>query len=328
MSSVGQTHWCYRCRRPIRLRGGRDALCPYCSGGFVQELSEVEGISPLDFVGVDSDDERDQRFGVMEAFSALMRQRLAGRSRDLDVRGRSGVGPEHGGGINSGPWLIFTGQIPVPMSENGGIEILLSGGPTVGLRRANVSDYFVGPGLDELIEQLTRNDRRGPPPAAQSSIDAMPTVKISQRHLRTDAHCPVCKDKFELGSEARQMPCNHMYHADCIVPWLVQHNSCPVCRLELPPQGSTSARANQSSSGGSRTGSGSSSTSGRENNTENQGRRNPFSFLWPFRSSNTNTSSSSTVNSRSTLNRSESSASTTMHEENHEMNSSGWPFDY
>ncbi|PIA48698.1 hypothetical protein AQUCO_01400932v1 [Aquilegia coerulea] len=326
MSSSGNTHWCYSCRRPVRLRG-RDAVCPYCSGGFVQELNEVEGISPLDFFGIDSDDERDQRFGVMEAFSALMRQRLAGRNRELDIRGRSGVVPDHGPGVNSGPWLIFSGQIPVHMSENGGIEVLLNGGPTVGLRRANVSDYFVGPGLDELIEQLTRNDRRGPPPAAQSAIDSMPTVKISHKHLRTDSHCPVCKERFELGTEARQMPCNHMYHSDCIVPWLVQHNSCPVCRLELPPQGSTSAHSSQSSSGGSRSGTASSNTSGRENSSESQTRRHPLSFLWPFRSSNTSTN---TTNSNSNSNRSEpaASASAPLHEDNHQMHYTGWPFDY
>nr|CAD1840045.1 unnamed protein product [Ananas comosus var. bracteatus] len=64
----------------------------------------------------------------------------------------------------------------------------------------------------------------------------MPTIKINQRHLNGDSHCPVCKEKFELGSEAREMPCLHLYHSDCIVPWLEQHNSCPVCRFVLPPQ--------------------------------------------------------------------------------------------
>ncbi|NDW60501.1 hypothetical protein G0P98_29190, partial [Yangia sp. PrR004] len=58
------------------------------------------------------------------------------------------------------------------------------------------------------------------PPASKAAVDAMPAVAVSAAHVAADAHCAVCKDAFALGAEARQMPCAHIYHAECILPWL------------------------------------------------------------------------------------------------------------
>ncbi|KAK6936924.1 Zinc finger, RING-type [Dillenia turbinata] len=290
MSNGGITHWCHQCRRPVRIRG-QDTICPYCDGGFVEEYEDTEEFGLPNFLGFDLDDVPDRRFGLMEAFAALMRQRMAGRNSNFDTGVRSSFAPEQGVVFGTGPWLILPSQVPIRMSEDGGI-VLFSGRPGNGARRDETGNYLLGSGLEELIEQLMLNDRRGPPPASHSSIDAMPTIKITQGHLRIDSHCPVCKEKFELDSDARQMPCNHIYHSDCIVPWLVQHNSCPVCRHELPPQGSGSASSYPSSTSGngnsSRNGGGGGGGSNAGNSGQGQGRRNPFSFLWPFRSSSSN----------------------------------------
>ncbi|PHT58868.1 E3 ubiquitin-protein ligase RING1-like [Capsicum baccatum] len=259
MSSGSYTHWCHRCRQPIRPLGG-NCLCRNCGGGFVEELDDMTG-------------------------------------------SRSNIEDDHG-------------QTPVSMTENDAFEYFFNGSPGMGQRRPNFDD-LMGTGLQQLIEQLSMNDRQGPPPAPRSAIDALPTVRITQRHLNTDSQCSVCQDNFELGSEARQMPCKHLYHSDCIVPWLVRHNSCPVCRLELPSRASGSAPTNWTSRTGN-VSSGTNNSSGRDNSGQNQGRRNLFSFLWPFRSSNQNTGNYTE--------RRGGSSSTTPYEENNEANYPAWRF--
>ncbi|KAF8049834.1 hypothetical protein N665_2111s0004 [Sinapis alba] len=108
--------------------------------------------------------------------------------------------------------------------------------------------------FQELFNRLSAHDRRGPPPASLTVINSMPKIKIRKKHLGLDPCCPVCQDRFEVGSFARKMPCKHIYHSECIVPWLVQHNSCPVCRKELPQD-------------------------------QNKARKNPLLYMWPFRAS-------------------------------------------
>lgn len=274
----------------------------------MQELNEVVGGGEQrGHIGSNIEDDHhsrfmepfpDPRFGIVDALEAFMRQRMAGRNPSYDIRSRSGMMPENNMSFGSGPWVIFHGQSPVRMTPDDAFEYFFNGSSRMGgQRRTNFDDFFMGPGLQQLIEQLSMNGRQGPPPAPRSAIDAMPTIRITERHLNTDSHCPVCQDRFELGSEARQMPCNHIYHSDCIVPWLVQHNSCPVCRLELPSNVSGRGRSNWSSrssnaSNGNNGNGSSNSNSSTDSNGQNQGRRNPFSFLWPFRSSNQNSSSS------------------------------------
>ncbi|CAN7097651.1 unnamed protein product [Brassica rapa subsp. narinosa] len=94
-------------------------------------------------------------------------------------------------------------------------------------------DHFGRGGLEDLIQQLGEDDpnRYGPPPASKSAVDALPTVKVTMRSEMNQ--CAVCTDEFEDGVGVKEMPCGHVYHQDCLIPWLRMRNTCPVCRHEL-----------------------------------------------------------------------------------------------
>jgi hypothetical protein len=47
-----------------------------------------------------------------------------------------------------------------------------------------------------------------------------------------DGTCSICLDTFKDLEKARVMPCSHKYHLLCIDKWLMQHSSCPLCKVE------------------------------------------------------------------------------------------------
>ena len=34
------------------------------------------------------------------------------------------------------------------------------------------------------------------------------------------SECVICQDTFVVGTAAKQMPCQHVFHTECILPWL------------------------------------------------------------------------------------------------------------
>lgn len=149
---------------------------------------------------------------------------------------------------------------------------------------------------NDLLNYIS--DRYGTPPAAKSVVSSLPDVKVTEQMMETDnAQCAVCMDSFEPGYTAKQMPCKHIYHPGCILPWLELHNSCPVCRFELPTDDTDyEAKKKQSGGidGGTSTGaggggnrddssSGSGSTGGDGTSSASADRRFNVSLPWPFR---------------------------------------------
>lgn len=153
-------------------------------------------------------------------------------------------------------WQVTGGMIGVP-------PLLLVG--------SNRNDYVMSnEDLDVIMSQLLwHSDNDGPPPLAQEIIENLPEITISQEQALSKLQCSVCWELYNLGilitvefvwklsifdlfivlwhfadEKVRQLKCGHIYHKECISPWLALHATCPICRQSLQPENSESEARN------------------------------------------------------------------------------------
>lgn len=88
--------------------------------------------------------------------------------------------------------------------------------------------------MDSGVFDVSDWEQRLPPPAAKTAVQTLTVVVISPEQADKGLKCPVCLLEFEEQETVREMPCKHLFHSGCILPWLGKTNSCPLCRLELP----------------------------------------------------------------------------------------------
>lgn len=234
--------WCYNCNRFVRVSDNfadsspppsSAVSCLDCNSGFVEQIDTIRRRFPDSpnltppAAGVD------RRRPPVSSSPRLRRRRRHGGDRSpynpvivlrapQENMNSDAVAAENGGG-------------------GGGYEMFYDDGGDSGLRPlpTRVTEFLLGSGFDRLLDQLTTHvevNGGGGRAASKTAIESMPTISI----VETESYCAVCKEAFDVGEEAKEMPCNHVYHSDCILPWLNLRNSCPVCRHEVPSSDSVS----------------------------------------------------------------------------------------
>jgi hypothetical protein len=110
--------------------------------------------------------------------------------------------------------------------------------PLVQLVRNLITMQSESENEEEILNYIMNHDnnRYGSPPASKNEIKKLNKYTLTKEKLvnfGNENTCSVCKEEFNIGNKMMDLPCNHYFHEDCLMPWLNQHDSCPICRFEL-----------------------------------------------------------------------------------------------
>jgi len=272
-TSASPRFFCHRCNDEIgRVLPG--FKCPRCNSGFIEELE----LQPQNSFSDESSDGDDVE--MVTSIGELLGQNLFSSLRESTSGPDSGNGtspaPTDSGGNSTSRRRRQAGTFTFPVRstrrrtnsdrqmpplENIIQEFIINlsgfdwdpavmqaqGSPM--LMYGNPGDYAFGrAGLDAIITQLLNQmDGTGPPPMAKDKIAEIPTITIEQNQIDENMQCSVCWEDFKLAEPVRKLVCEHLYHTQCIVPWLQLHGTCPICRKALADD--SSAESSSASAG-------------------------------------------------------------------------------
>lgn len=261
------SYWCYRCRRLVTISSSPNSIvCPDCNSGFLEQAETPPILSlnlpptlppspPLPSLP-NSEPTRTRRFPTTVMWVETSQSRASGGTggrHNHNLLSSSNRRSRRTGSVGDrspvNPVIVFRSPVDAPAGgvdgerQIGNFELYYDDGTGSGLRplSASMSDFLMGSGFDRLLDQLAQIELNGiggrsleHPHASKEAVESMPTIEIVADHIAFDSPCAVCMELFVVGAEAREMPCKHFYHQECILPWLSMRNSCPVCRYEMP----------------------------------------------------------------------------------------------
>ena len=77
---------------------------------------------------------------------------------------------------------------------------------------------FCMPCLIRLLARL-QNLTEASKGASEALINTIPTTVVTDSLSDEERSCPICLNEMEVGTEVRSLPCNHLYHKECVDEW-------------------------------------------------------------------------------------------------------------
>lgn len=111
--------------------------------------------------------------------------------------------------------------------------------------RGNRSGSFrrnFGSEMERLVGQLAQYHQPTRTPASNEAVSGLHREKLKTDDGRLGETCVVCHDCYKEGENVVRLPCEHVFHDACVMPWFEEHNTCPVCRFALPVESPSPSR--------------------------------------------------------------------------------------
>eukprot|EP00938_MAST-03A_sp_MAST-3A-sp1_P004267 g4267.t1 len=211
--SKTSSYWCHVCSKETDVveREDEELECVICKGNFVEEC-----------VGRDDEDQENHPSNFVVPSSPPFRSQNT--SNQIPPISLSSDGHTRQSGHNNMMHELVD-QVLRGIGMGGANTIVQT-------RNFALGDYAFGD-MDSILNQLLQVEGRAKPRTSQEFIKNLKEIEISDA---SSEDCAVCKECFEKKQIAHRLPCGHMYHRDCILPWIQKHNTCPVCRHVLPSE--------------------------------------------------------------------------------------------
>lgn len=138
-----------------------------------------------------------------------------------------------GGGNGRAPEV---GQGPFEGHLQNFLSIILGSGMG-GINAVHGDAVYSQEHFDQIISQLmeAHPQSNAAPPATEDAIEKLEKKKLDKEMMGESgkAECTICIDDMTIGDEVTVLPCKHWFHGECVVLWLKEHNTCPICRSPI-----------------------------------------------------------------------------------------------
>lgn len=233
------TYWCHKCKKEFQDYFEEDdvPIWATCNGVFIELITaeNEEEDHPKDFVPYVPENNESTEQPQNGLNSNPQRN---GNSFSFNFTPGSGAQAIH----------IIHSHMNGPSENNNGMVGNLINMLNNMVHGGGEEIYENGMTFEQILQRIVQDDPNsyGPPPASEEAVMKLPKGTYSELCPKEEGkkdennsefnNCSICCDEYsyEDSTILNKLPCQHIYHEECIKTWLKSHNTWPACRFELP----------------------------------------------------------------------------------------------